>query len=358
MERKALLGLTELRLNLMALAALPSEIGQLQQLQSLFLNNNPLTILPPEIGQLQQLQKLCIDRNCLHLLPPALLLKEDLVINDEKGLAISVEDRRRQVSIVTSSQSLAGLQPGQTFKDCPDCPEMVMIPAGSFIMGSPASEPQRSVDEGPQHRVNIRAFAMGTTAVTFAQWDACVADGGCNGYRPDDAGWGRGDRPVINVSWDDAQTYIVWLNRKTGQRYRLPSEAEWEYAARAGTTTRFSTGDCLSTDQANYNGNYPPKGCAEGEDRGKTLPVASFAANPFGLYDMHGNVWEWTQDCWNDSYNDAPKDGRAWEDGDCSRHAVRGGSWDVDGYWTRSANRLNDTRGSRLDDIGFRLARS
>ena len=371
-QRNALLELAELRLAGMCLATLPAEISQLQQLQTLFLNGNPLTSLPPEIGQLQQLRYINIDQEHLHLLPPALLLKEELEIEDEAWNLISMEDRRRnatkvkskaerapvQVAKPTPPQSLSHYQPGQVFKDCPDCPEMVMIPAGSFIMGSPASEPERSDDEGPQHRVNIRAFAVGKTTITFTQWDACVADGGCNGYRPDDEGWGRGDRPVINVSWNDAQTYIAWLSHKTGQRYRLPSEAEWEYAARAGTTTRFSTGDCLTTDQANYDGNYPPEGCAEGEFHDKTLPVASFAANPFGLYDMHGNVWEWVEDCWNDSYNGASTDGSAWSSGDGIRRALRGGSWFSYGSWARSAFRLNSTRGYRSSFLGFRLSRS
>jgi formylglycine-generating enzyme required for sulfatase activity len=354
------------------LASLPAEISQLQQLQTLFLSGNSFTSLPPEIGQLQQLKYINIDQEHLHLLPPALLLKEDLEIEDEAWNLISMEDRRRyetkfkskaerapvQVAKPTPQQSLNHYQSGQIFKDGPDCPEMVMIPAGSFIMGSPDSEPGRFANEGLQHRVNIRAFAMGKTAVTFAQWDACVADGGCNGYRPDDRGWGRGDRPVIKVSWDDAQAYIAWLNRKTDQRYRLPSEAEWEYATRAGTTTRFSTGDCLSTDQANYNGDYPPEGCAEGEYRGKTLPVASFAANPFGLYDMHGNVLEWVEDCWNDSYNGAPTDGSAWSSGNCRRRAVRGGSWFYGGFGARSAFRYGSTRGDRSNNHGFRLSRS
>ncbi|MDZ7792064.1 MAG: formylglycine-generating enzyme family protein [Xanthomonadales bacterium] len=151
--------------------------------------------------------------------------------------------------------------PGEVFRDCPDCPEMVVIPSGSFQMGSPSSEPQRDSDEGPQHRVSVPAFALAKTEVTFAQWDACVSDGGCS-HRPEDRGWGRGNRPVMNVNWNDAQEYVRWLSRKTGADYRLPSEAEWEYAARAGTTTRFNTGNCITSDQANFNGNYPPSGCS------------------------------------------------------------------------------------------------
>jgi formylglycine-generating enzyme required for sulfatase activity len=163
---------------------------------------------------------------------------------------------------------------------------------------------------------------------------------------------------VINVSWDDAQQFISWLNRKTGKRYRLPSEAEWEYAARAGTSTRFSTGDCITTAQANFDGNSPASGCPKGESRGQTAPVGSFSANPWGLFDMHGNVWEWTQDCWKDSYYGAPDDGSARADGDCGRRVNRGGSWSLNGGRMRSAARTNSTRGFRLYDLGFRLSRS
>ena len=140
------------------------------------------------------------------------------------------------------------------FRDCDGCPEMVVVPAGSFMMGSPASEEGRDDDEGPPHRVTLRSFALGATEVTFDEWEACVRGGGCNGYRPRDWGWGRGSRPVIMVSWEDAQAYASWLSAETGAAYRLPSESEWEYAARAGTTTPFHTGATISTDQANYDG--------------------------------------------------------------------------------------------------------
>ena len=245
----------------------------------------------------------------------------------------------------------------RTFKDCPDCPTMVMIPAGSFVQGSPASEPESWDDERPQRTVNVPAFAIGQTAVTFAEWDACVADGGCT-HNPGDQGWGRGSRPVINVSWNDAQQYVTWLSNKTGQDYRLPSESEWEYATRAGTTGRFNTGDCITTDQANFNGVFPATGCPTGTDRQQTLPVASFAPNAFGLYDTHGNVWEWVQDCWNTSYDGAPTDGSAWMTGDCSRAVLRGGSWDGGGGFVRSAGRDGYARGFRSGDGGFRVARS
>jgi formylglycine-generating enzyme required for sulfatase activity len=182
------------------------------------------------------------------------------------------------------------LRPKDTFKECDVCPEMVVVPTGSFSMGSPTSEKERDSDEGPQRVVTLaRPFAAGKFAVTFDEWDACVADGGCNGYRPADQGWGRGRRPVISVSWDDAKAYVAWLSRRTGRTYRLLSEAEREYVARAGTTTPFWWGTSISTGQANYDGNYTYGG-RKGEYRQRTLPVDSFQQNPFGLYQVHGNV--------------------------------------------------------------------
>ncbi len=249
------------------------------------------------------------------------------------------------------------LQPGDTFTDCDECPTMVLIPAGTFTQGSPASEPQSYGNERPQRSVNVPAFAMGQTAVTFAEWDACVADGGCT-HNPGDQGWGRGNRPVINVSWNDAQQYVTWLSNKTGHTYRLPSESEWEYATRAGTTGRFNTGDCITTDQADFWGTSPATGCPTGIVRNQTLPVASFAPNAFGLYDTHGNTWEWVQDCWNENYVGAPTDGSAWMSGDCSRAVLRGGSWYFVGSRLRSALRVRTTRGYRYSGLGFRVARS
>lgn len=250
-------------------------------------------------------------------------------------------------------------KPGESFKDCADCPEMVVVPAGSFTMGSPASEKERSGDEGPQRRVTFaRPFAVGKFEATFAEWDACVADGGCNGYRPSDSGWGRGNRPAINVSWDDAKAYVGWLSRKAGKTYRLLSEAEWEYAARAGTTTPFSTGATITTDQANFDGNSTYNGSRKGQYRQKTEPVDSFAPNPWGLYQVHGNVWEWTEDCWNASYAGAPADGAAWTGGDCSGRVLRGGSWFNDPGFLRSAFRFRDTFDLRDDHLGFRVART
>jgi eukaryotic-like serine/threonine-protein kinase len=244
-----------------------------------------------------------------------------------------------------------------SFQDCVNCPEMVVIPAGSFAMGSPQSEPQRQFAETPQRDVNVPAFSISAKAVTFDQWDACVTSGGCDPVA-DDQGWGRGERPVINVSWHDAQDYVEWLSTEAGQIYRLPSEAEWEYAARAGSTGRFHTGDCITTDQANFQGGAPATDCPGGEFRLQTLPVGEFDANAWGLYDMHGNVWEWVQDCWNFNYFSAPDDGSAWMSGDCSAGVLRGGSWAIGGRAIRSATRAWDARTVGNQYRGFRVATS
>jgi len=252
------------------------------------------------------------------------------------------------------------MRPDQAFRDCADCPEMVIVQAGSFMMGSPAGEANRDSDEGPVHRVTLQPFALGKTEVTFAQWDACVADGGCDGYRPKDEGWGRGNRPVINVNWNNAQTYVQWLSRKTGKGYSLPSEAQWEYAARGGTTTPFHTGTCVNTSQANYDGNYEYNNCGAktGVFRKQTMAVASFPANAYGLHDMIGNVREWTHDCYNPNYNGAPTDGSAWTAGKCAQRVLRGGSWVNSPQNSRSADRIDFTAEDRGGGFGFRAART
>jgi formylglycine-generating enzyme required for sulfatase activity len=233
--------------------------------------------------------------------------------------------------------------PGGAFRDCSACPEMVVIPPGSFLRGSPDGDNRPA--EIPQQVVKLEAaIAVGKFEVTFDEWDACVAESGCS-HSPEDRGWGRGRRPVIHVSWNDAQQYVRWLSRKTGRSYRLLSETEWEYAARAHTTTAYAYGNHISPRQANYY------------TRG-TTPVGSFTPNGFGLYDMHGNVWEWTADCWNPNYVGAPLHAEARLSGDCSRRVVRGGSWDDYPWFVRSAERSNGMVAVRLDDLGFRLALS
>jgi formylglycine-generating enzyme required for sulfatase activity len=248
---------------------------------------------------------------------------------------------------------------GESFKDCAECPEMVLVPAGSFMMGSPDSYSLRSSDEGPQHEVRIeKPFAVGRFAVTFSEWDACVAAGGCGGYKPKDQGWGRDDRPAINVSWNDAKAYVVWLSNKTGKTYRLLTEAEREYVARAGTKTLFWWGASISASEANYDGT-PFEGSQKGENRQKTLPVKSFQPNPWGLYQVHGNVWEWEEDCLNLGYNGAPNDGSAWTTtGICEKRAIRGGSWGTSAWFLRAASRASYGSEIRVDVIGFRVART
>lgn len=226
-----------------------------------------------------------------------------------------------------------------------------MLPAGEFLMGSPAGEDGRNGAEGPQHRVRIDVrFALGRYPVTFEEYDHFCAM--TKRDLPGDAGWGRGRRPVINVSWRDAVAYCEWLSRETGQLYRLPSEAEWEYACRAGTTTHYSFGDAITPKQANY----------DESKHGKTTEVGGYPANPWGLYDMHGNIREWVGDVWHNTYQGAPTDGSAWTDNEgisSSRARVsRGGSWIINSRNLRSAFRNRSDPDVRNLNLGFRVART
>ena len=230
--------------------------------------------------------------------------------------------------------------------------EMVTIRAGCFRMGC-VSGGECYEDEKPVRWVHIeQPFEMSKYEVTFAQWDACVLGVGCGGYRPNDEGWGRGNRPVINVSWDDAQLYVKWLSEQTGHAYRLPTEAQWEYAARAGTTTAYSWGDDIGRDFANCDG------CGSQRDTDGTAPVGSLESNDFGLHDMHGNVWEWVEDCWNENYAGAPRKGCAWQSGDCGLRTMRGGSWNDSPTALRSAYRQWNGPSDRYSSSGFRVVRS
>lgn len=240
------------------------------------------------------------------------------------------------------------------FADCRECPEMVVIPPGEFVMGSTQEErdalgvlPMFDRMEEPRHKVTIGySFAVARYSVTFDQWDACVADGGCNGYIPDDAGWGRGRRPVINVNFADAQSYVAWLRERTGQPYRLLSEAEWEYAGRAGTESWYPFGNVIDPSLANYGNNHD-----------RTAEVGSYPPNRFGLYDMTANVAQWVADCHHDDYVGAPQDGSAWLSGPCDLRNVRGGGWSLQGWSVRVAQRIGDPPGARNDHLGFRVAR-
>lgn len=223
-------------------------------------------------------------------------------------------------------------------------PEMVVIPAGKFLMGSPEGEGRDN--ERPQHEVTLaKPFALGRFAVTFEEYDAFSAASGAK--KPDDEGWGRGRRPVINVYCEDVQAYCAWLARESDAEYRLPSEAEWEYACRAGTTTAYSTGEAISHDQANF----------DFQSR-KTMTVDAYPPNPWGLAQMHGNVGEWCADAWTDHYRGAPSDGLAWMSGEISVAVLRGGSWSNEPEDLRSAYRFRSRRDDRDNDIGFRVART
>jgi formylglycine-generating enzyme required for sulfatase activity len=237
---------------------------------------------------------------------------------------------------------------------------MVALPAGEFVMGSPPNERGRGKDEGPQRKVTVPAFAVGKFEVTFAQWDACAAEGGC-AHKPGDQGWGRGRLPVINVSWDDARQFVAWLAKKSGKAYRLPTEAEWEYAARGATKASapyapFSTGATINYKQANYDANFTYGSSGKmGIYRQKTVEAGSLPRNAFGLHEMHGNVWEWVEDCYRDSYEGAPTDGSAVSARNCALGVLRGGAWNYYPRLLRSAYRYATARDVRLENVGFRV---
>ena len=257
---------------------------------------------------------------------------------------------------------------GEVFQDCDVCPEMVVIPAGSFMMGSPDTEKGRDRDEGPQHEVTINyAFAVGVYEVTFDEWDACVQGGGCGGHEPSDWGWGRGKQPVVDVHWENAWQYVDWLTDQTGEEYRLLSEAEWEYLARAGTRTAWQWGE-TEREQCRYANGWDASALSETgvpweavgcrDRQAFTAPVGSYRPNGFGLFDMLGNVSEWVDDCENRGYEGAPTDGGPRYSGNCSRRVIRGGNWGDPPSELRSASRGDRSADFRNGDLGFRIARS
>jgi formylglycine-generating enzyme required for sulfatase activity len=262
--------------------------------------------------------------------------------------------------LVTNPSSLPDFA---LFRECDGCPEMVVLPSGSFQMGSPAGESGRSEDEDTQAgagggtlRVNIRRFAISRFETTWDQWTACVNAGACNQGAVDgaggDNGWGRGSRPIIEVDWNDAAAYAIFVGgrARAASAYRLPTEAEWEYAARAGTSTRWSFGDTES-----QLGAYA---WFSSNSSSRTQPVGGKLASPWGLFEMHGNVWEWVEDCYNESYAATPQNGAANTTGGCSDRVIRGGSWYFYPQVLRSAFRFRNTPTGRDDSIGFRLSRT
>jgi formylglycine-generating enzyme required for sulfatase activity len=259
---------------------------------------------------------------------------------------------------VLKPEDEAALKPRARFREClKDCPMMIVIPAGSFTMGSPDTETGRLAHEGPQHEVKIaNRFAVSKYEVTWDEWDACVSFGDCP-QNISDSTWGHGTRPVINISWEQAKRYVAWLTMMTGRIYRLLTEAEWEYAARAGTKTAYPWGDEIGKGKANCSG------CgSQWADERRTAPVGLFPENAFGLHDMNGNVWEWVEDCYQDNYNGAPVDGTPLIIQDWPNRVIRGGSWSV---WqgapqsARSASRDNyAAKNTMRSFLGFRVART
>ena len=253
---------------------------------------------------------------------------------------------------LSTNKSADTYRVGGTFRDCTTCPEMVVVPSGSFMMGSPADEPGRESNEGPQHRVTIsKPFAVGKYEVTVGQFEEFVNETGHPDNKWRDPGFNQtANHPVVNVSWYDAKAYTEWLSTKTGQNYRLLSEAEWEYAVRAGTTTAYHFGETISSSWSNYH--YTDRG---------TVEICSYPANAFGLHDMHGNVWEWVEDCGHNDYNGAPSDGSEWT-GDCiydgEVRMLRGGSWSGSPWHLRSAIRDWSVAWYRSNCLGFRIART
>lgn len=251
----------------------------------------------------------------------------------------------KPVTGAAPSDATAEAKAGEVLRDCDACPQLVVVPAGRFEMGSKKD----GADERPAHEVIIsQPFAIGIYEVTVAEWDHCAREGAC---RPSPAVESPGNLPIANISWDDAKKFVTWLSEKTGRTYRLPSEAEWEYAARAGSTTRYWWGDDKGIKRANCTD------CGSQWDGKAAAPVGSFEPNAFGLYDVHGNIWEWTEDCWNGNYRGAPSDGGAWIRGDCISRVLRGGSWALDHAYMRSARRSRYDRDVRYYLHGLRVLR-
>jgi formylglycine-generating enzyme required for sulfatase activity len=312
--------------------------------------------------------------------PPA-VTKPIVVAPPVAPAAGSCGTEPKTVSIATrkaaplSATEECGLKARDTFRECDKCPDMAVIPAGSFVMGAPDGEEAREAAEGPQHTVTFaKPFAVGRLHITVEQFAAFVAD---TGYHAAARCWVPGENrwvenrswrtpgffqdnthPVVCVSWDDAKAYVAWLSRQTGKPYRLMSESEREYVTRAGTTTPFWWGATISTAQANYNAERTFGGGAKGNYLARTMPATALAPNAWGLFQVHGNVWDWVEDCFHDNYVGAPADGSAWDAPDCRNHVARGGSWWNYPALLRSSHRFGSAFDMRTNDGGFRIART
>jgi formylglycine-generating enzyme required for sulfatase activity len=342
--------------------ALLTRLGALRRLD---LSNTAVDDVTP-LAALIQLEELDLSRTRVHDPSPLTKLPalRHLALD---GLGLRGFDFGR-ARVLEDPPPLTGApRAGQVFRDCPACPQMVALPSGSFTMGSPADEAGRDNDEGSQHLVQIRSVAVARFEIRFDEWALCVADGACPPL--DDYGLGRGARPAIRLSWDEAYIYARWLSKKSGQPYRLLSEAEWEYAARAGSVAARFWGD--GSDQACAYANVADESawqqlelaadwklhkCSDGF--ATTAPVGSYLPNEFGLYDVLGNVWEWTEDCYIAEYRPAFKDGRPMLTADCPLRVLRGGSWNGSPRSARSAVRIRSAAGTRGIGLGFRLART
>ena len=364
-----LIGLQQLDASATRIADL-SPLTHLNALQQLDVSYTPIENLNP-LARLASLQELNLSKTQVKVLAPlnALQNLHTLIL---EGLDITNFDAVKHLPDLNKlrgeqpNSRLGALKPGQTFRDCAQCPDMVVVPAGRFTMGSPQDEAGRFEKESPEHSVALaRPFAMAKFEVRFDEWTACVQDQGCRA--PQDEGYGRGARPVINVSWDDAKRYVAWLTQKSGKPYRLLTEAEWEYAARAGSKGAHfwdatSTNACAFANVLNptvkekYKLDWASFDCEDGYVA--TAPSGSFKPNAFGLYDMLGNVWEWVEDCYHESYEGAPTDGAAWTTGECSSRVIRGGGWNNKPQFVRSAIRNRITPGNRVNNLGFRVART
>lgn len=329
--------------------------GTLQAVER-YVNDWPAGLHIEEASELRQMLKALAEDQA------AFESAQSLGTRDAYQAYIDAFPRGEHVTAALAAMDDLVMRPGRRFRDCAECPEMVVIPAGSFQQGSPEGSANGLAMERPVRTVTIaETFAAGTHEVTFAQWDACSQAGGCT-RNPGDNGWGRGDRPVIMVSWNDTQEYLQWLSDETGEAYRLPSESEWEYLARAGEEGEWLGGDpetlCAFANIAGEESEFDwrHRACADPVAVG-TAPVGSLRANAFGLYDVIGNVAEWTADCMNLSYLDAPVDGSAWGRGLCSSHMTRGGSWLTGSRDVRLPSRFNLKNGDRNDFTGFRVVR-
>jgi formylglycine-generating enzyme required for sulfatase activity len=346
-------------------------LAVLSKLQQLDLSNTGVADLAP-LGKLMALRELNLSRTKVRkdgLSSLQVLTTLRTLALDGTGIRdFNADGRIAGVKVLQDSAPRkpgAAYRAGDSFRDCPECPQMVVVPAGSFLMGSPANEAGRDDDEGPQRTVTIaRAFAVGKFEVRFDEWMQCVLEEECR--MVSDESWGRGLRPVVNVSWNDAKRYVAWLAKKTGKPYRLLTEAEWEYAARAGSLTARYWGNseleaCQYANVADRTAKkkYKDWTFLDCEDKyAEAAPVGAFRPNGFGLYDMLGNAWEWVEDCYHNSYRDRPVDGSAWMTKECQDRVVRGGGWKFEPHFVRSASRSRGTPEDRGDPLGFRVART